>query len=321
MIAEAINEKLSGMPEHKVSLFPVENSPEPEEYDLIYLGFWADKGGADTKTKEYMGKIRNKTVALFFTAGVYAESEHAAHIFNNAKNVLDKSNTVPCHFRCMGKIDPKILERSAKAHGGMTPERAARIEEAKKHPNETDCANAAAFALETADKLKVKKALVVYSSLTGNTKMIAEHIHKAVPRSDIFDIDSAPAPDNYDLIFTGFWVHGAADPKSLKFFEKIRGKLVAPFFTLGAYPDSESADRAFEDTQKRLENNIILGHFRCHGKIAPEVLEKMKQHHGSNISPERAARHKEAEKHPDENDCLNAEKFAADILKKVSYVS
>jgi flavodoxin len=217
----------------------------------------------------------------------------------------------------MGKIDPKILEISAKSHGAMTPERAARIEEAKRHPDEGDCKNAAAFALETLEKLKVKKNLVVYSSLTGNTKKIAEHICKAAKGSEIYDIDSAPEPEGYDLIFTGFWVHGTADPKTLKYFEKIKGKHVAPFFTLGAYPDSPSADRAFEDTQKRLEGNSVLGHFRCHGKISEAVLEKMKEFHKGPMTPERAARYEEAKKHPDDNDCANAEKFAAEILKKV----
>lgn len=145
-IAEAIKREIDRLAPRNAEIFPVENAPNPQKYDLIFLGFWADKGGADEKTKEYMSKIRAKKLALFFTAGVYADSLHAEHIFINARNVLDKSNELLGNFRCMGKIDPKILELSAKAHGPMTPERAARIEEAKKHPDENDCINAQSFA-------------------------------------------------------------------------------------------------------------------------------------------------------------------------------
>lgn len=325
MIAEAINGKLSSMPEHNVSIFPVESAPDPDKYALIYMGFWADKGGADTKAKQYMEKIRNKTVALFSTMGVYPESDHAKQVLENAKQVLDKSNTVISRFSTLGKINPKIVEMTLKGgHGKLTPERIAKLEEAKKHPDAKDCADAADFATETLEKLKVKKTLVVYSSLTGNTKMIAEHVHKAFPGSELFDIDNAPEPEGYDLIFTGFWVHGGADPKSLKYFEKIQGKLTAPFFTLVAYPNSDRADNAFEDTKKRLEagRNAVLGHFRCHGKLDPKIMERMKDHPGAEgareLSAETIARYEEAKKHPDETDCANAEKFAADILRKVT---
>jgi hypothetical protein len=146
MIAESIYGKVSSKNEHKSDIFPVETAPSADNYDLIFSGFWADKGGADIKTKQYLEKIHNKKVALFFTLGAYPDSEHAENIFVRAKNILAANNSVLGHFKCMGKIDPKILELSTKAHGVITPERAARIEEAKKHPNADDCVNAGFFA-------------------------------------------------------------------------------------------------------------------------------------------------------------------------------
>ncbi|MDR1941160.1 MAG: flavodoxin family protein [Endomicrobium sp.] len=155
LIAQSIHSELSRAEiSHSFDIFPVETAPEPDNYDIIYAGFWADKGGADPKTKQYLSKIQNKSVVLFFTLGAYPHSEHANRIFINAKNILNPNNkALDEHFKCMGKIDPKILEISTKAHGAMTPERAARIEEAKKHPDENDCSNAKIFAQESFRKV------------------------------------------------------------------------------------------------------------------------------------------------------------------------
>jgi flavodoxin len=48
--------------------------------------------------------------------------------------------------------------------------------------------------------------MVIYSSKTGNTKMIAEAIHKALPQdTEIYPVDNAPCPNNYDFIAVGGW--------------------------------------------------------------------------------------------------------------------
>lgn len=165
------------------------------------------------------------------------------------------------------------------------------------------------------------KVLVVYSSLTGNTKMIAESIAEAIPNSELYAVEDAPpAAAGYDIIFPGFWVDkGHADDKMLAYMETIKGKKAAPFFTLGAWPDSEHADHVFEDTQKRLEGNEILGHYRCQGKVDPKLLERMAQmtDNPHAMTPEREARIKEAAKHPDANDCAKAKTFAQEIMAGV----
>ena len=171
------------------------------------------------------------------------------------------------------------------------------------------------------------KILVVYSTLTGNTKKVAEGVFSALPEgSECHDVKQAPAPDGYDLILPGFWVDkGHADKAMLDYFEKIESKKTAFFFTLGAYPDSEHADEVAADTAKRLaENgNQALGHFRCQGKVDPELLERMKKmlppdHPHAQMTPERQARLDEAAKHPDEQDVANARAFAQDLLSKLN---
>lgn len=165
------------------------------------------------------------------------------------------------------------------------------------------------------------KILVVYSSLTGNTKMIAESVAEAIPGCDLMAVEDLPTAETYDVIFPGFWVdRGHADDKMLAYMETIKGKKVAPFFTLGAWPDSEHADDVFEDTKKRLSGNEIIGNYRCQGKVDPKLLERMKQmtNNPHPNTPEREARLKEAAKHPDANDCAKAKTFAQTIMGGVN---
>jgi len=167
------------------------------------------------------------------------------------------------------------------------------------------------------------KILIVYSSLTGNTKKIADGLVEALSGGcDCVRVQEAPAPDDYDLIIPGFWVDkGLADKDTLVYLEKIKNKKTAFFFTLGAYPHSEHADEVAADTEKRLtENgNTVLGHFRCQGKVDPDLLERMKKmlppdHPHAQMSPERQARLDEAAKHPDGKDVENAKTFISEVM-------
>jgi len=134
-IAEAIFDIL---PEPK-EMFSVEDAPSPDLYDFIAVGFWVNRGMADEKAKEYMKRIKGKKVGIFATLGAYPNSAHARDVLNWAREIL-KGNDVLGEFICQGRIDPDILDKMPKdgVHT-MTPERRVMIEEAKKHPNETDC--------------------------------------------------------------------------------------------------------------------------------------------------------------------------------------
>ena len=52
------------------------------------------------------------------------------------------------------------------------------------------------------------KTLIIFSSKTGNTRSIAETIHEALPNSDIFPVENAPAPETlpgeYCLVCVGY---------------------------------------------------------------------------------------------------------------------
>ena len=135
-VAEAVH---SVFPE-PCRITPVEEAPDPGAYDFIAVGYWVDKGMPDKKARAYMKTIKGKKVGLFGTLGAYPDSEHADDCRAKAMALM-AGNGVLGQFLCQGKIDPNVLEMMAKMasdHHPMTEERKARIEEAKKHPNEAD---------------------------------------------------------------------------------------------------------------------------------------------------------------------------------------
>jgi flavodoxin len=152
-IAEAIH---SVMPEG-TAIFPVEEAPAPDDYDFLALGFWVDKGAPDTAMSRYMEEVRGKKLGLFGTLGAWPDSEHAREAMQRAVDRVD-GNTVLGAFLCQGKVDPKLLAAMAKMGPNnphaMTEERRARIEEAAKHPDETDCARARQVFSELLGKLR-----------------------------------------------------------------------------------------------------------------------------------------------------------------------
>lgn len=158
------------------------------------------------------------------------------------------------------------------------------------------------------------KCLVVYSSKTGNTKMIAQSIINAMSDdTDLYAVEDAPDPENYDFIAVGAWVDkGMPDAKAQTYMLRIKNKKVGIFLTLGAYPDSEHANDSMRKACGLLEGNDIRCTFICQGKVDPKLIEMMQQmtkdnpDHPHAMNEERKARLAEAAKHPDQGDCWNA---------------
>lgn len=167
------------------------------------------------------------------------------------------------------------------------------------------------------------KTLIVYSSLTGNTKMVAEAIHEVFgAEADIFPVEQAPAVAGYDLVAVGFWVdRGTTDQKTQAYLSGLKHKKVALFATLGAYPDSEHARNSLKNAAALLEEgNQLVGDFICQGKVDSKLIEgfkKLPEGHPHGMNPERVARLHEAAKHPDQADLVNAKAAFTKIRQAV----
>ena len=70
-----------------------------------------------------------------------------------------------------------------------------------------------------------------------------------------------------------------------------------------------------------LEGNEIVGTFMCQGKVDPALIKWMSEHMKDDphhaMTPERETRLKEAEKHPDDTDLVNAKNAFIEMLGKL----
>ena len=168
------------------------------------------------------------------------------------------------------------------------------------------------------------KMSIVFSSLTGNTKKVANEIFKIMPKdTEIYDLDELNHELDDELLILGYWVDRAKPNKEMvKFMENLKDKKVITFGTLGAYPDSAHAEETKENTTKILaENNEVLGNFLCQGKINPKITEMFMKNSGGDhvhkMTLERLKRHQDAANHPNEDDFNNARNFIQSKLKNL----
>ncbi len=160
------------------------------------------------------------------------------------------------------------------------------------------------------------KSAVVYSTLTGNTRKVAEAVLKSMPEgTEIHDVASAPDPNGYDFIAMGFWVDkGHPDDKAMAYMKRIEGKKAFTFFTLGAKPASAHAYRcAYLAHTYYGSGTEEIGSFFCQGAIDPKLIEAMRKMPAGgphSATPETEARWAEAAKHPDAADLAAAEEAA-----------
>lgn len=84
------------------------------ESEIIYLGFWTDKGVADSKALELLKKLKNKKIFLFGTAGFDGSDEYFGKILSKTKEAIDESNTVIGEYMCQGKMPQSVKDRYIK---------------------------------------------------------------------------------------------------------------------------------------------------------------------------------------------------------------
>lgn len=120
------------------------------------------------------------------------------------------------------------------------------------------------------------KALVAYSSKTGNTKKLAEALYGALQcEKDLLPISDNPDPSGYDFVAVGFWLQaGQPDPATQDFLPKIGEKEVLLFATHGAARNSDHAKNAVNKAKKLAAPARICAVYSCPGEVAEEILEK-----------------------------------------------
>lgn len=154
---------------------------------------------------------------------------------------------------------------------------------------------------------------VVYNSLTGNTKLLADTIREVLPRDN----------DNNDAVFVGFWTDkGNADSKTIEYLKLLRDKKIFLFGTCGFGGSEAYFEKILTNVKSNIDSsNEIIGEYMCQGKMPSSVRERyLKMKESDNCPPNIDAlidNFDMALSHPDEKDL---EKLSQIVLQTLSNV-
>lgn len=149
------------------------------------------------------------------------------------------------------------------------------------------------------------KNAIVFETVSGNTKLLAETIEKTVG-----DVGYIGAPDDKaleaDVIYVGSWTTAfSCTPKIKEFLEKLNNKKVFVFVTAGYGSTEEFFKPIIESVKANVNSsNEIIGEFICQGKVSEtkqEGIKKMDETKYNNMKPELD----KSVSHPDESDLAN----------------
>ncbi len=154
--------------------------------------------------------------------------------------------------------------------------------------------------------------LIVVSSKTGNTRIVAHGVADEIPDAILCAPDALPADlSGFGPVGLFFWCDRGMAPEDIQAVaKKLSGKSVACFCTMGGNPENERAREWMKKTSEELvalgDKCTLAGTFLCQGRIDPQLFAEMSRMMGGEVSPEREARRQAAEKHPDRMDVLRA---------------
>ena len=164
------------------------------------------------------------------------------------------------------------------------------------------------------------KIAIVYKSLTGNTRLVAEAMGKAL-KSEHEVCVCEPAEDiKADLYVVGTWIDkGSCTKEIAEFLGKLEGCRVALFATAGFGGSQDYYNALAERIKAQVpSSNEILGQFFCQGKMPMSVRDRyvaMLQANPEDKNMEVNVKNfDEALSHPDEADLDNAAAWARSLV-------
>jgi len=120
--------------------------------------------------------------------------------------------------------------------------------------------------------------LVTYHSRTGNTRKVAEAIHRALGGETVLlALDARADVERYDLIFIGFPIHESGpSPEAETFIRSLpKGKRIALFVTQAAPTDAPIASRQVDRCGQAAIDKELLGIYACRGELSEETARRM----------------------------------------------
>ena len=119
--------------------------------EVLFVGFWTDKGSCDEKVAELLKQADGKTVYLFGTAGFGQSQQYFDQILARVRENLPAGAVYGGGFMCQGRM-PQAVRSRYEAMQAKEPENARykmlieNFDAALAHPNTDDLEAAAAWA-------------------------------------------------------------------------------------------------------------------------------------------------------------------------------
>ena len=118
--------------------------------------------------------------------------------------------------------------------------------------------------------MKNNKYSIIVSSLTGNTKMLADAIYDVLPKEncDFYGNVKTQIPQS-EMLYIGFWTDkGTADSDTLKLLQSLKNRKVFG-----------GSDEYFKKILSRVKqsldlSNVVVGEYMCQGKMPQSVRER-----------------------------------------------
>ena len=114
---------------------------EALQAEVIFVGFWTDKGTCDDSIANFLQEINGQKVFLFGTAGFGGGQEYFEKILGNVTHNLISDSSLLGTYMCQGKMPMAVRHRYEAMPEG--PQRQASLENfdrGQSHPDEADFA-------------------------------------------------------------------------------------------------------------------------------------------------------------------------------------
>ena len=146
---------------------------------------------------------------------------------------------------------------------------------------------------------------IVYSSVTGNTALLAQTIREVLPRESCCYF-GAPDPQalSAERIYVGFWTdRGTCDAAAAQFLRQLTGQTVFLFGTAGFGGDGAYFQRILERAEENLGPEVrVVGTYMCQGKMPPAVRRRYQAMEDGPRKTAMLQNFDRAASHPDQED-------------------
>ncbi len=173
------------------------------------------------------------------------------------------------------------------------------------------------------------KILIVYESITGNTKEIAMEIYNALKQDyqvqvkNVVDVLEDYNEYDADLYFLGSWTNrGTSGNLINEFVKTLKNKKIALFGTTGFDQSSEYFSKLTERFYSKFDSsNSLVDSFHCKGRMRESVrasyVKLLKDHPDDKSLEVKIENFDDAKSHPNQSDLTKAKEFALKVVSEV----